>query len=163
MAAFAFLGFLAAAVFLVLALRWLLVLRRCAIEARLPLTPLDKALAAGPIGYTLFCFIAAGVLGDHIADILAEGSTTTTLPLFGTLSEGTAVWVVGLLAGLAVATPPIVVFTVEWHFARRLPELVALGRRAVWAIASGARAGAPPAPAAPAVDSEDARWKKLLH
>lgn len=162
MAVFAFLAALACAVFLVLAARWLLVLRRTALDAHLPLTPLDKLVAAAPIGYTVLCFLAAGVLADFAGATLAGGAATAAIPLFGVLERGQAIWALGLLTGLAVATPPIVVFTVEWRFARRMPQLVALGRAAVWSTLTGVRAAAPPAASTPREESEDDRWKRLL-
>ena len=161
MGLYVFVAAMATGVFLVLAARWLLVLRRAARDAHLHLRPVDKLLAAAPIGYTVLCFVAAGELGDRIAQMAGDASATDLLPLFGSLDRGAALWVAGLLAGLAVATPPIVVFTVEGHFASRMPELVALGRRAVWAALTGVR---PPAarPALSPEQEQEAAWKRLL-
>lgn len=161
MGLFVFLAAIATGVFLVLAVRWLFALRKSALEAPLALTPLDKALGAAPIGYTVLCFTAAGALADRIAEWLAAAPASVTLPLLGSVDRGTAVWAAGLLTGLALTTPPIVVFTVEGYFARRLPKLVELGRRAVWAALTGVRIPAKGSPRSPN-DEEERAWKDLL-
>jgi hypothetical protein len=132
-------GSAAALVFLLLAARWLLVLRRTALDATLPLTWVDKLVAAAPIGYTVLCFIAAGVLADRFTEVLDSRELAVPLPLAGTLPRAEALWLLGLLVGLAATSPVVVVFTVESYFARKLPALVELGRRAVWAMVSGVR------------------------
>ena len=152
----------ASGVFLILAARWRLVLRRTALDARLPLTRVDKLLAAAPIGYTVLCFTAAGRLADFIGEILAAGGPTTRLPLFGEVDYAVAVWLVGVVVGLAITTPPVIVFAVESHFARRLPLLVVMGRRAVWATLTGVRVSDKPEAGGAPPDEEDARWKRLL-
>jgi hypothetical protein len=159
--AFLFFGEAAAAVFVALAVRWLLELRRSALAARLPLTALDKVLAVAPVGYTVICFVAAGALADRLEAILGEEGATAWVPILGEVSRATGVWAAATCIGLAVATPSIVVFTVEAFFAKRLPELVLMGRGAVWSVLTGVaqpKARRPPA----AEEDEDLRWKRLL-
>lgn len=161
MAHFAFLAAVASAAFLLLAARWLLVLRRTALDAKLPLTPLDKFIAAAPVGYTVFCMVSAGLLADRFDYLQGMQDAAVSLPLVGSVDHAFALWLTGLLTGLAMATPPIVVFTVETHFGRRLPELVKLGRQAVWAMVTGVSVGRSP-PAKSAEEDEDALWKELV-
>ncbi len=162
MATFEFLGFVAAAGFLVLAARWLFELRRTAIAAKVPLTALDKLIAALPVVYTVLCLFTAAAVGDRLREVFAAGGARAWLPVLGEVDSSTAIWVGALIVGLALATPALVVFAVEAFFAGRFPELVDLGRRAVWSTLTGVRA-ARPSRTRRVHEDEDARWKKLLH
>jgi hypothetical protein len=156
-----FLGVAAASTFSVLALRWLVELRRGAYASKLPLGALDKFLAVAPVVYTVMCFVSAGALADRLIAILDEEGATAWVPLLGDVPRATGVWVAAMCVGLAMTTPPIVVFTVEGFFAKRVPELVVMGRSAVGSVITGvARKG--PAPAREVETDEDTRWKRLL-
>jgi len=147
-----FLAILACAAFLVVAARWLLALRRESQREKLPLTDLDKLIAGAPIAYSLFCIFAGAVLVEHAFEVHALGGPTS-LPLLGVVEEGTALFTLWLLAGLSAASPLIVISTAESYFARKLPDLVRLGRQAVFETLTGVKV--PP----PKVEDE---WQGLL-
>ncbi len=138
--------------FLLLAGRWLLALRRASLRAKLPLTTLDKLLAAAPIAYTVLCIVAAVALVERAFEVQDIGGSTA-LPLLGVVDERTALFTLWLLAGLAAASPLIVISTAESYFARKLPDLVRLGRQAVFQTLTGVKVPPPKA--------EDT-WQRLL-
>jgi hypothetical protein len=162
MGTFLVVGSAAAVVFLIVAARWLLVLRAQALSAKLPLTPLDKLLAAAPIGYTVLCFVAGGMIADRAAVISPSSPEPVLLPLLGWSSAHTASIGLWLLVGLAAFTPFVVVSTVETYYSRRLPELVRLGRRAVFSLLTGVRPPDGGAGAENPAEAEDLRWTSLL-
>lgn len=141
------------AAFLVVSGRWLLALRRASLEAKLPLTLQDKVLAGAPIAYTLLCIVAVVALVERAFQVQDFG-TPTTLPLLGALDERTALFAIWLLAGLAVASPLVVISTAESYFARKMPDLVRLGRQAVFQTLTGVRVPPP---------KQEDEWKGLLN
>lgn len=155
---FVFLSWIASAPFLVLTLRWLLVLRRIALAEELKLTWLDKLLAAAPIGYTHLGFLAAGALLERSFDVFESPVASLALPLLGQVDRGTALWVLWLLAGLAVAFSFVVISAVETYFGRKIPDLVRLGRETIFATLTGVRIGAREGK----VDLTEERWNGLL-
>ena len=163
MAMFGFLSFVAAAAFLVLATKWLLTLRRTALAAKMPLTPLDKVIAAVPVAYTVLCMLLAGTVGEYLSAIASAGAAAAWLPLIGDVDTTTAIWIWAVMGAIMLATPPAVVFWTESFFSKRLPDLVVLGRRAVWSTLTGVREADFPRSAPTAQQAEDLRWKKLLH
>ncbi len=138
--------------FLLLSGRWLLALRRESLRTDLPLTSLDKLLAAAPVAYTLLCIVAGVALVER-AFTVQEFGGATSLPLLGVVDARTALFTLWLLAGLAAASPLIVISTVETYFARKLPELVHLGRQAVFQTLTGVRVPPP---------KDEDKWQRLL-
>jgi hypothetical protein len=152
----------AAAVFLVLALRWLVELRRTALAAKVPLTALDKVIAALPVAYTVICLLSAGAVGEYLSAIASSGAPLAWLPVLGNVETPTAIWIWAVGAAIMLATPPAVVFWTEGFFAKRLPDLVALGRKSVWATLTGVRQDNFPKRVSTRQEAEEVRWKKLL-
>jgi len=163
MASFAFVAILVSAGFLYVAGRWLVALRGAALDRRLKLTWLDKGLAAAPIAYAVFAFVAAGTLMDRAELVLSSSAPAHALPLVGTVDRATAAFVLLLVAGVGVASPIVVISVVEHHFARKLPEIVKLGRRAVYATLTGVRMEDVTEAVAPLpADDEEEQWRRLL-
>jgi hypothetical protein len=162
-ASYAFVAVLVCAGFLFIALRWLLALRGAALDRKIKLTWADKSLAAMPIGYTVFAFIAAGTLFDRADALLGAPGSAYLFPVFGTADHLTAAFLLLLLGGLGVASPLVVISVVEHYFARKVPDMVRIGRRAVFATLTGIRLEDVSESVAPAPPlDEDEKWRRLV-
>jgi hypothetical protein len=163
MASYAFVAILVSAGFLFVAGRWLLALRGAALDRKIPLTWVDRLVAGAPIGYTVFAFVAAGALFDRADAALGSGAAHIVLPIVGALDRQAAVFLLLLLGALGIASPLVLISVVEHHFARKIPEIVKLGRRAAFATLTGVRMedlSESLGPAPPTDEEEE--WRRLL-
>ncbi len=148
-----------AALFVLFAAYFLLVLRARAAAENLRPTPRQKAEAALPIVAIFLAIPVSGVLLDHAAAVLVDGECHYLSPYFGSVSREMALWLIYTTIVLIAAVPVLVVWSVDRDLASRVPGLPRLAHRAFFRALTGLW----PAEPSTHVESEDERWKRLLH